>query len=436
MKTILFYANCQGKDGLGNLINNLLPGQFKINVGNSGQTTGFNNAKDPITDGTSSYIWTGMGNISASSIDGVPNAVTWTSVSNEIPNRGYFLSDTTTGETVLVEKLNTVPLTVELETSFSDTWVTGGAGTFITYEDASHIYFPFGDVKDNKFNGYYLYNFDSDESRVITGYSEKYGIITLESAFTGWAVTDRYQISKTQIINGGLPPYGTITGNTIEITNGVNVDDIYNNMIIKFADFSGTPGTVMPTEYNTIIDYDGATRIATLQNQVPAFTPIYSISNFTKDIYSFLDVGNSYENKRKLYDVSLNNIILPNQILDITKGGRISSIPYVYVTVSNTSIGTTSLTLSNNPNSYTATFRCPINDNSNSKTSSFIKIRSNQVQTFEFNIYEDINFEVILPDGTLFKTLESDNVSPNPPNPSLQISTVFSFEPTVKIASP
>ena len=30
MKTILFYANCQGKDGLGNLINNLLPGQFKI----------------------------------------------------------------------------------------------------------------------------------------------------------------------------------------------------------------------------------------------------------------------------------------------------------------------------------------------------------------------------------------------------------------------
>lgn len=130
--------------------------QFKINVGNAGQTIGLNNAKDPITGGTSEWVWGGTSFIGLSSIDGVSSAIVWTPTvpgDGRIPGRGYFITDTTTGERALVDSIvigngsiSLSDITAVLETPFSDSWTSGaGGGRFETFQDASHIHFPFGD---------------------------------------------------------------------------------------------------------------------------------------------------------------------------------------------------------------------------------------------------------------------------------------------------
>ena len=259
-------------------------------------------------------------------------------------------------------------------------------------------------------------------------------MMTVSAGLTSNARNDIFNLSKEPIVIGGVAPFaGTWTGRTAELPATASaVDDIYNGRIIKFIDISsGVNGQIMPTYYTVIEDYNGTTKVATLRDPVPNYTAGFrgfTISDFTEDAASFLNVGNSYENKRALYRVSCNNLILPNQIVDSPKGGRIAFYPYVYVVLSNTSIGTSSLMNSNNPNSNSAVFRCPIGDTDNPETATFIKVRSDQIQTFEFNIYEDIKFEVYLPDGTLFRTLLLDTISPIPPNPNYQISAAFSFE--------
>ena len=422
-----------------------LQSQFKINVGNSGQEIGLNNAKDPITEGTSEWTWNGIGPISVTGLDGVPNAVTFTNLSSLLPKRGYFLRDDTTNELALVESM-ILPLpshdTALLETPFSDAWTSGGNGDFVVFEDSTHVYFPFPeDQQDNAFNGWYLTQMDAtgfNSSRII-GYSQKYSIMTLETALPSFSDTGTFELSKAPVIDAAYNPVaGVWSGNQAELgPNASSDDDFYNGMIIKFinrGNVSGAPpdqGVIFPTYYTVIEDYDGATRVATLRDPVPNYAAArraYSISQYTEDVYSFLNVSSSYENRRRLYRVSCNNLILPNVPLAKENGGRPAFYPYVYVTLSNTSIGTFSLISSNNPNSQRAVFRCPIGDTDNPTTATFIKVRSEQIQTFEFNIYEDIKFEVYLPDGTLFQTSNLDTISPIPPNPNLQISAVFSFE--------
>jgi hypothetical protein len=409
-----------------------LQSQFKVNV------TPQLDVKDAVTEGTSEYVWSGIGTIELTSIDGVTSAVSWNpSILGDLrlPGRGYFLQDDGSGELALVDDLVSTELntTAVLETPFGDTWNTGGTGRFLTFEDSSHVYFPFADRQNNSFNGWYLTQIQSTnfESQIVSSFSERFRIMTLESPLTIFSNTGTFQLSKEPIVDAGITPLaGVWVGNTAELnTSASSVDDFYNGMFIKFIDLSSTSGDIHPTYYTVIQDYDGTTKIATLRDPVPGYVAGsrgYSISELSKDAASYLRVGSSYENKRQIYNISLNNLILPNQILE--SGGRPAFYPYVYVSISNTSLGTLSLINSNNPNSQRVVFRCPIGDTDNPDIATFIKLRSEQIQTLEFNIYEDIIFEVFLSNGKLFKTLILDTISPIPPNPNFQISAMFKID--------
>ena len=423
-----------------------LQSQFKVNVGNSGQTIGLDNARDPITEGTSEWTWNGMGTFS-NLLRGTPEALQLNPISSPIiPKRGYFVEDVPTGQTALIDSVFVpgVPFfaTIVLETPFGDAWVNNSSVSFSVNEDSTHVYFPFPEnQQDNAFKGWYLTQIEANDfnSSIVTNYNQKFSMLTLDTALPAFVNTGTFEISKGPVVMAGYnPAAGTWSGNQAQLsTNASTVDDAYNGMIIKFIrreNITGNPpsqGVIFPTYYTVITDYDGATQTATLRDPVPNYgstVRAYSISTFTQDISSFLNISNSYENRRRLYRVSCNNLILPNVPLAKENGGRPAFYPYVYVVLSNTAIGTFSLIMSNNPNSQRAVFRCPIGDTDNPTIATFLKVRSEQIQTFEFNIYEDIIFEVYLPDGTLFQTMNLDTISPIPPNPNLQISAVFSFE--------
>lgn len=129
------------------------------------------------------------------------------------------------------------------------------------------------------------------------------------------------------------------------------------------------------------------------------------------------------------YELELIHLILPNSVL--TQGGRIAFYPYVYVLLDNISSASgraDGLIYSNNPNARKMMFKAVIDDTPTPLISAFIKIDGDgMVQTVKFNPYDSFRLAIFLPDGTLFETVETDTLSPNPPNKLVQISALFAM---------
>lgn len=157
----------------------------------------------------------------------------------------------------------------------------------------------------------------------------------------------------------------------------------------------------------------------------------YCILPFTADnLVPFIYTGSlNTQPNLVCYDIELINLVLPNEVLNSGKGGRIANYPYVYVEISNISAAsgaTNNAIWSNNPNSTRSVFRCAVEDVSNPLTSPFIKLNGKgMTQTLKFQPNDDLRFAVRLPNGDLFATLEPEIFGPNRPNPKIQISALF-----------
>lgn len=131
------------------------------------------------------------------------------------------------------------------------------------------------------------------------------------------------------------------------------------------------------------------------------------------------------------YEVELVNLILPNNILSIGLGGLAAFYPYFYVELSNVSSPNghlRNLIYSNVPSSSKATFRVPIDDTISPLISTFLKIDGDgMVQIIKFKPNDNLYFRVYLYDGQNFQTIVKERYSPSPPEPSGQISCLFSI---------
>lgn len=416
---------------------NLYPfqAQFKINVKNTGIRNTAETAYDPVTDGISRFIWKSRNNV-AFTMEGVPSAPLLNLPPTTTVYKGQFILNNDTGETSLITFFSDFSDTAFLETSFGNSWAVGQDGFVVTPSVDEFVFlFSRNTTFDNQFVGDLLYNITQQEYRTITAYDSTFQILTLESDIPTATITDEYMIVKDTAFNVGTidffanPTY--ITDNTATLIGASSVDDIYVGKYITLIQFNGPD--ILVTFSRLITSYDGTTNVATFtpaidSSQFIAADVEYMITNFTKDTSSFLTTFFDNKNTTSLYRISLNNLVLPNTTLDHPNGGTITNFPYVYVVFSNNSAGTQSLINSNNPNVKSATFRCAVNDVDNAEISTFVKLRSEMVNTILFNPNDELTFEVYLPDGTLFKTLTSDNDSPLNPNPLLQISCAVSFE--------
>ena len=315
------------------------------------------------------------------------------------------------------------------------------------------LFVPAGFYQPNAYIDYVLYNETINESRSITSYDVNTHLLLLNCLTnpigTNWLTTHNYNLRKQLPIltsTTTASPFNTLT--SIYIPNGSNVDNYYVNMWVRIVPTQTTPGAAdnyyyifsdippSPYYYSEIAKIDtyvGATKIATLTplSYIPPTGSDFEIINFSYDnVYPFTYTGKDREPSN--YHVDLVNLVLPNITLNCGYVGRIAYYPYVYVQLANVSAtggGLNNLMLSNNPNASTMIFKCPINDVNHPSNTPFIKIDCNRMsQIFKFTPYDALQFQVILPNGDFYQTLEPERLSPNEPNYKIQISAVFKFE--------
>lgn len=415
------------------------PAQFEVNVSNSGQKDSGITAYDPLCNAQPiESFQTGIIEAETGTMGGVPSAPILTGITTSYSLVGSMIQDDTTTEQSIITSYNSFTNQIEVEPQFSDAWTVGDSFSFIDLSTDSNIFFAGGPSgPEDKYVGQLLYNITTQQYRTITSYKDN--ILTVDSDFTGRGATDEYQIQSTRHITtdtvggGGTIASGAVTNTTVTLAaSASSIDNFYvGNFIRLIEDLNKPP--FGPEVSAVITSYNGTTKVATvaymnLTSFDTSATLLYFIFPFTSDNASFLNYVGFEENRRVLYRISLNSLILPNQTLDNTNGGRIVNYPYVYVVFKNKSGGTTSLINSNNPNSRRAVFRVSINDVPDPTLASFIKLESDMVNIYEFNPYEDISFEVYLSDGTLFKTVMDDTISPELPNQAIQISANFALE--------
>ena len=208
----------------------------------------------------------------------------------------------------------------------------------------------------------------------------------------------------------------------------LKIGDVLNGIFI--ATFEGED-SLFSVDFN----HDG-TRIALGSEgnevQVLDATPSdvfnsFSIIKFTRDNRVFMRGGTDHTRTViDEFEITLTNLILPNRPLKCSKGGYITEYPYVYVRFSNPAIFKPNYFLSNSPHTEGVTFRVPITNFVDDQTTDFVTlVAGDMTYTTMFTFSEDIHFEVTLPDGSIFETIETDFFSPLSSNTNLQISAFF-----------
>lgn len=157
----------------------------------------------------------------------------------------------------------------------------------------------------------------------------------------------------------------------------------------------------------------------------------YYVIPFSKDGCVSLDYRGTFvsSNQMVCYGMTVNALILPNQILNLPFGSLTSSYPYVLLEITNETASSghnKGVIYSNNPNTISATFVCSISDVNSPTITKFINISSDRSsQIIKFKPNDNLKFSVKMPDGKTFETEIKDYLPPLPPNPLLQLNCLI-----------
>lgn len=291
---------------------------------------------------------------------------------------------------------------------------------------------PVLDANASTINNYYIGSILEDvtigETRTITAYNGGTKAATVDTPFSGaWAVGDSFQIRNGIPVNSGA--LTAVTSSSVNLALTASTINGYYIGYYLYITSGPAAGTI-----KKIISYTGATRTAGIG---PTFTILplvgdsYEILPFSYDNYNPINFrGNNISlSQPMLYEIRLLNLNIPNLTLTSGNGGLPAFLSYLYVELTNNDSGNGHNVLySNNPNSYRAMFRVPMDDVSDPIVSRFLKLDGNDtIQRVKFNLDKPIRFSVYLPNGELFLT-GTDNFSPLPPNSDMQISALFEFK--------
>ena len=307
------------------------------------------------------------------------------------------------------------------------------------------------------------------QEREITEYNSGTGTITVHPAFIGDLELnnlstytlhtpaqsrriEKYVNYKAAIPLGTIP---TQTSFEFPLVGSSDKENFYKDLVIKITSGPAS-GEYSSIKSYTITQQTKKIELNTALTVAPNPGDTFSITSgkltksfpftLTTDHQKFVLLPFSYDNLNPFvytgslvsqqelvcYEVQLLNLVLPNVILGTASGSLISFYPYVYVALQNVTAagsGLNNIIYSNNPNATRVLFRCPIKDVPNPVNSTFIKIDgSGMVQTIKFRPNDTLFFGVYLPNGQVFTTILSETVSPELPNPVIQISACFSIK--------
>lgn len=298
--------------------------------------------------------------------------------------------------------------------------------------------------------------------------------------FTGstiW-ITSNPVLQDSQLAGGGFVSDGTsqVQGTfTLPGSASIFPDDFLNGMIIAIdsGNFAGyeylitdwvqstltgtvTPGwtslvagttnpvatdqyrilVLQPSQYRRITAYNTATRVGTVNppfsytneaGTVTAYAPSgeFNILNFYIDNYTTINYPRTNILAQEVcYELELISLTVPIQEIKTGYGGFIYDYPYVYVQFDVQ--GTSSYNIySNNRHASKGMFKVMFARSSRPESKFLPADGNGMVQTLRFRPNDAILFSVFLPNGELLEFQQDDFMSPDSPNPLLQISSLF-----------
>jgi len=404
------------------------PAEFEVELSMSGPQISGITARDPVLNAYPDYSWTGFNTNSDTFDGGVPAApILDTATASTINDyyTGIILDNTTLGEQTRITGYNGTDFIATIENPFSVDWANNDAYTITNPSTNTAVFVNAGSTIDQFYRGNILEDTTIGEFRTITDYDGTTKIATLDSAFGGgWANTDSYQIRREEPIYQGTLTAGTISTATFPAAVGTR-DYTGFYVYITAGAASG--------DVRRITAYDTTTRVATVGPNFSAApgAVTFEILAFTRDnYYPMVFTGSQLSNQNMAcWEITLVSLTLPN--LTLITGGRSVVYPYFLVEISNrgdSSARNRDLIYSNNPEATRAVFQAVTSDTSSVSSTNFIKLDgSGATQTMKFKPNDTLYVRVFTPTGQLFQTVTSDDLSPLPPNPLLQMSAFLAI---------
>jgi hypothetical protein len=265
----------------------------------------------------------------------------------------------------------------------------------------------------------------------ITNYDGTLQIATVSPDFPSNPTTGQVYFTR------GAQPFfqGSVDTSTVTATTSTfaldstasTVANLYQNSYIYFT--SGLNSGISVR----ISSYDGLTRTVTLVSplpNIPSNGDTLDLNSFTRDNASTLIYAGNLSNNTQsnYYEIELLWLSVPNQIIGNGYGGRLDAYPYIYLELYNAGNQLANQVMySNNPNSVNALFKVPVNQYFGDTY--FITLKDcKQKQTVQFHPDQDLLFNLKLPSGEIIEFETSDTVSPNSPNPLLQVNSLIGIK--------
>ena len=204
-----------------------------------------------------------------------------------------------------------------------------------------------------------------------------------------------------------------------------SIDGAYNGYYVYFR--SGANITVS----RLIVQYNGTTKLAILGKALPnpvAIGDVFDILQYSEDNFSpLIYSGTIGFNQPVCYSIELLYLTIPNQPLSSGYGGSLDNYPFLYLYLYNEGNSHADHALyTNNPNTQSALFKIPLGLTLRGETFFTLK-DAKMIQVVKFKPDQALHFRLVLPDGSPIIFTATDTLSPNAPNPLIQISGTFAI---------
>lgn len=171
---------------------------------------------------------------------------------------------------------------------------------------------------------------------------------------------------------------------------------------LLYFEYSQFKNWIVVNNFDTYVD------ILLYLASVDTILDIFFLTKVIQNISSNV-ANSSFPQNPICFQISLESLILPNKYV---KGYKqlLSFFPYVIVKLYNTSTANKTKNyaiISNNPTSSVSQFFCPIGNLLNPNIIRFVEISSSMTQSLQLNPYDDLLFQVCLPDGSILEYEEN-----------------------------
>ena len=222
-------------------------------------------------------------------------------------------------------------------------------------------------------------------------------------------------IKKLHSTESGISIGGSDLSIQLAVTSS-NVDDYYKDWFI-WNDLGS---------HSKILSYNGTTKTAILKNQLTTYTSYYELNNNRINNYLPIQYNNINKGLNEVFLVRLLYLTLPSSVLYCKYGGTLMDYPTVYVHIGNSPYSNSSGNILTN-NKFPFEFAVPVDDGGViTNVPHYILTNCYMEIKLRLNLSDVLYFSVYFDDGEIL-TFLTDNTSPLPPDPNLQVTASFSI---------